>query len=144
PLTILIAMIVPGNRILPFGDLATIGFFIALAVGIHKGNLFRTLISGSIIMYITIWIANQTIPLTTALAKAANSNLLARSPEISALDQGGCPITYILTQLLHTTNVTGLIVIGLLYAFCIVFTYVQYRKKKIAKEAAAGEQAAKD
>lgn len=135
PLTILIAMIVPGNRVLPFGDLATIGFFIAIAVGIHKGNLFRTLISGSVIMFITIWIANQMIPLTTALAKAANSNLLAKSSEIAALDQGGCPITYILTQAFHTTNVAGLIVIAALYIFSIVFTYVLYRKKKSAKAA---------
>lgn len=61
PLTILIAVIVPGNMILPFGDLATIGFFIAIAVAVHKGNLFRSIISGSFIMFITIWIANQTI-----------------------------------------------------------------------------------
>ena len=44
PLTILIAVIVPGNQVLPFGDLATIGFFIAIATGVHKGNLFRTII----------------------------------------------------------------------------------------------------
>lgn len=137
PLTILIAMIVPGNRILPFGDLATIGFFVAIAVGIHKGNLFRTMISGSIIMFITIWIANQAIPLTTALAKASNSSLLNKSSEIVALDQGGCPITYILTQLFHSTNIAGLMVIAVLYVFCIIFTYVQYRKKMSAKKAAA-------
>lgn len=62
PLTLLIAVLVPGNRVLPFGDLATIGFFIAIAVAVHNGNLFRTLFSGSLIMYMTIWIANQTIP----------------------------------------------------------------------------------
>lgn len=39
PLTLLIAVLVPGNRVLPFGDLATIGFFIAIAVAVHKGNL---------------------------------------------------------------------------------------------------------
>lgn len=132
PLTILIAMIVPGNRVLPFGDLATIGFFIAIAVGIHKGNLFRTLISGSVIMYITIWISNQMIPLTTALAKAANSNLLKKSSEIAALDQGGSPITYLLTQLFKMKNISGFIIIGLLYVFSIVFTYVMYKKKKAA------------
>ena len=71
PLSLIIALIVPGNRILPFGDLATIGFFIAMAVGIHKGNLFRTIISGSVIMYITIWIANKTIGYHTILAKNA-------------------------------------------------------------------------
>lgn len=57
PLTIFIAVILPGNQVLPFGDLATIGFFVAMAVAIHQGNLFRTLISGTIIMSITLWIA---------------------------------------------------------------------------------------
>lgn len=47
PLTILIAVCVPGNQVLPFGDLATIGFFVAMAVAVHRGNLFRTLISVS-------------------------------------------------------------------------------------------------
>lgn len=59
PLTILIAVCVPGNQVLPFGDLATIGFFVAMAVAVHRGNLFRTLISGVIIMSITLWIATQ-------------------------------------------------------------------------------------
>ena len=86
PLTILIAVIVPGNVILPFGDLATIGFFIAIAVAVHKGNLFRTLISGSVIMYVTIWIANQALPWTTALAKSVN--LTNGASRIAALDQG--------------------------------------------------------
>ncbi|STE50087.1 galactitol-specific PTS system EIIC component [Escherichia coli] len=65
PLTILIAVCVPGNQVLPFGDLATIGFFVAMAVAVHRGNLFRTLISGVIIMSITLWIATQTIGLHT-------------------------------------------------------------------------------
>ncbi len=52
PLTILIA-VCEGNQVLPFGDLATIGFFVAMAVAVHRGNLFRTLISGVIIMSIT-------------------------------------------------------------------------------------------
>lgn len=73
PLTLAIAVLVPGNRVLPFGDLATIGFFIAIAVAVHNGNLFRTLFSGSLIMFMTIWIANQTIPWMTALAKTTGA-----------------------------------------------------------------------
>ncbi len=80
PLTILIAVLVPGN-LLPFGDLATIGFFIAMAVAVHRGNLFRTLISGVIIMGITLWIATQTIGLHTQLAANAGALKLAdKSP----------------------------------------------------------------
>ena len=48
PITILLAVFMPGNRVLPLGDLATISFFIAIAAGIHHGNLFRTLLSARI------------------------------------------------------------------------------------------------
>ncbi|MBS6255913.1 MAG: PTS galactitol transporter subunit IIC [Megasphaera sp.] len=131
PLTILIAAIVPGNQILPFGDLPTIGFFIAMAVGVHKGNLFRTVISGSIIMFMTIWIANQTIGLQTALA--AHGGMLKNGvSQIAGLDQGGAPITYLLSQAMHLTDLTGFLVIGIFYVFCLVFTYF-WHKKEMAK-----------
>ena len=129
PLTLLIAVIVPGNVILPFGDLATIGFFIAIAVAVHKGNLFRTLISGSCIMFLTIWIANQAIPWTTALAQSVN--LTGGARQIAALDQGGCPITYLFTQLFTQENMLGFAVIGVLYIICMVFT-VRLSKKRAA------------
>ena len=120
PLTVLIAVIVPGNVILPFGDLATIGFFIAIAVAVHKGNLFRTLISGSVIMFVTIWIANQAIPWTTALAKSVN--LTNGAASVAALDQGGSPITYLYTQLFTRENMLGFAVIGIIYIICLLFT----------------------
>nr|WP_300209350.1 PTS transporter subunit IIC [uncultured Anaerostipes sp.] len=129
PLTLLIAVIVPGNVILPFGDLATIGFFITIAVAVHKGNLFRTLISGSCIMFLTIWIANQAIPWTTALAQSVN--LTGGASQIAALDQGGCPITYLFTQLFTQENMLGFAVIGVLYIICMVFT-VRLSKKRAA------------
>lgn len=131
PLTILIAAIIPGNRILPFGDLATIGFFFAIAVGIHKGNIFRTLISGSFIMGITIWIANQMVELQTQLA--INTNLLgdSGSGQVGSLDQGGAPITYILANGLSAEFSIGLVVITALYIFCFGYTYLKYRRGTI-------------
>ncbi len=127
PLTLLIAVLVPGNRVLPFGDLATIGFFIAFAVAVHKGNLFRTLFSGSLIMFMTIWIANQTIPWMTALAKTTGST--DGSSLIAALDQGGCPLTYIYTQICTMENVAGLAVIAAIYVICMVFAIRCSRKR---------------
>jgi PTS system galactitol-specific IIC component len=138
PLTIVIAILMPGNEVLPFGDLATIGFFIAMAVGIHKGNLFRTCISGTIIMIMTIWIANQTIALNTMLAKSVGSSLIINeSTRIASLDQGGSPVTYLLTQVLNMTNVNGFAVIGVIYVFCIIFTALIYRSRMARKVAAA-------
>ena len=129
PLTLLIAVIVPGNRVLPFGDLATIGFFVAIAVAVHKGNLFRSLISGSVIMFITIWIANQTIPWLTALGTSTGSTT---GGLVAALDQGGCPITYVFTQLFTMQNIAGLITVAVGYLICVGFA-IRHSKKRAAE-----------
>ncbi|MRT24460.1 PTS galactitol transporter subunit IIC [Enterobacteriaceae bacterium RIT697] len=121
PLTILIAVVLPGNRVLPFGDLATIGFFVAMAVAVHQGNLFRTLISGIVIMGMTLWIATQTIGLHTQLA--ANAGALKAGGQVASMDQGGSPITYLLIQLLTWQNVTALAVIGVIYLLGVVLTW---------------------
>ncbi len=130
PLTIVIAVLLPGNVILPFGDLATIGFFVALAVGIHKGNLFRTLISGTFIMTITLWIANQMIEYQTILAQNSGA-LTAGTAQVGSLDQGGNPITYILTQVFNTTDIVGLLVVAGIYIGCLIFTIVTFKKKEL-------------
>ncbi len=137
PITLLIAVLVPGNRVLPFADLATIGFFIAGAVAVHKGNLFRTLISGILIMTLTIWIANQTVDWVTAIGVTTGS--IQAGSVIAALDQGGCPISYVFTQLFTMQNVAGLVVIGVLYAICMVF-YVDLSKKRAAALEAEGAE----
>lgn len=121
PLSILIAVVLPGNKVLPFGDLATIGFFVAMAVAVHQGNLFRTLISGIIIMSLTLWIATQTIGLHTQLA--ANAGALKAGGQVASMDQGGSPITWLLIQLLTWQNVTALLVIGAIYLFGVVLTW---------------------
>lgn len=127
PLTMIIAVIVPGNTVLPFGDLATIGFFIAIAVAVHNGNLFRVLISGGVIMYITIWIANETIPWVTKLGEITGS--IEAGSKIAALDQGGAPITYIFTQIFTRENITGLVAISAIYILSLFCAYINMKKR---------------
>jgi PTS system galactitol-specific IIC component len=123
PITIFIAMIIPGNEVLPLGDLATTSFFIAMAVGVHRGNLFRILISGSVIMAMTIWISNQTITLNTVLARSVCSPLIVdRMTRIASFDQGGSPVTYLLAESFHVTNMTGFVVVGSIYVICLLCT----------------------
>ncbi|MGX7245571.1 PTS galactitol transporter subunit IIC [Enterococcus quebecensis] len=129
PLTILIAVIVPGNQVLPFGDLATMGFFIAIAVGVHKGNLFRTLISGSVIMYVTIWISNQMISLQTQLGQQVG--LVAKGERVSSLDQAGSPITYLLAKGITLETGLGFFIILVIYLFCFVYTFIKYKRQML-------------
>ncbi|WP_455817327.1 galactitol-specific PTS transporter subunit IIC [Pseudomonas cerasi] len=135
PLTILVAVLLPGNKVLPFGDLATIGFFVAMAVAVHQGNLFRTLISGVIIMSITLWIATQTIGLHSQLAANAGA-LKTPGGSVASMDQGGSPITYLLIQLLTWQNVAALLVIGSVYAIGVFLTWRRACQAMPAPEAA--------
>lgn len=138
PLTLIIAVLVPGNEVLPFGDLATIGFFTSVAVAVHKGNLFRTLFSGSAIMYMTIWISNQTIPWMTKLAEATGS--LDGGGRVAALDQGGSPITYVFTQLFVKENLSGAAVIAVIYVACLAFAICSVKKHKKVSMISEGEK----
>lgn len=132
PLTLLIAMLVPGNRVLPFGDLATISFFIAISVAVHRGNLFRTLISGCMIMYMTIWISNQTIPWITELGKLTGT--IDGNRAVTAMDQGGSPITYLFVQAFVRDNLSGLTAVGVIYILSIaVAVYYSGREKRNRK-----------
>lgn len=130
PITILLAVFMPGNRVLPLGDLATISFFIAIAAGIHHGNLFRTLLSGTLIMYITIWIANRTSPWVTSLL--SSGGMLEPGQAAACLDQGGCPITYLFTGLLSGESRIGIILIGALYLAGLALAYRSWKRN--AKE----------
>lgn len=131
PLTLVIAVLIPGNKVLPFGDLATIGFFVSMAVGVHKGNLFRTIISGIFIMGISIWIANLMIGVHTDLARQTGT---IENGQVASLDQGGSPITFILTELLHLQHLIPLLIIGSIYLVSVVFTYVQFKRNRIYSE----------
>ncbi|MDN6161749.1 MAG: PTS galactitol transporter subunit IIC [Staphylococcus equorum] len=126
PLSILIAVVMPGNRILPFGDLATIGFFIAIAVGVHKGNIFRTLFSGTLIMSFTLWISNQMAGLQQTLGQ--NVGLSSPGEQISSLDQAGSPLTYLMAKGFDLDINIGFLVILVVYFLAVIYTYVKYKK----------------
>lgn len=132
PLTILIAILMPGNKILPFGDLATIGFFIAIATGVHHGNVFRTLISGTVIMTITLWISNQMWTLQDRLGRA--TGVLAAGKKVSSLDQAGSPITYLLTKGFTLEMSIGFVIILVLFVSAFIYTYISYKRSRLYKD----------
>ncbi|MBU7447274.1 MULTISPECIES: PTS galactitol transporter subunit IIC [Lactiplantibacillus] len=132
PLTILIAMLMPGNKILPFGDLATIGFFIAITTGVHHGNVFRTLISGTVIMTITLWISNQMWTLQDRLGRA--TGVLAAGKKVSSLDQAGSPITYLLTKGFTLEMSIGFVIILVLFVSAFIYTYISYKRSRLYKD----------
>ncbi|AJG25257.1 PTS galactitol transporter subunit IIC [Streptococcus iniae] len=88
PITILLAVVLPGNKTLPFGDLATIPFVVCLMAAVFRGNIIRTVIGGSLYMVSILYITSWAAPLVTASAKAAKFNLDGHS-SITAMAEGG-------------------------------------------------------
>lgn len=70
PITLILAAILPGNKLLPFGDLAATPFFICMVTPFARGRFLRTLITGTIIMVILLYMGTAWSPLITATAKS--------------------------------------------------------------------------
>ena len=66
PVMIILALILPGNRVLPFADLAIMGFFTIWTVGVNRGNLFRALIIGLFIGAVILYGSGFSAPFITA------------------------------------------------------------------------------
>ncbi|MFW7433281.1 PTS galactitol transporter subunit IIC [Vagococcus carniphilus] len=129
PITILLAVVLPGNTTLPFGDLATIPFLVCLMAAVFGGNIIRTVIGGSIymvtILYITSWVA----PLVTASAKAANFDLQGNSM-ITALAEGGLWTTWMYVGLTKVLSWGGLAIIGAVVLIGLIYVNKILPKKK--------------
>ncbi|MDU3688166.1 MAG: PTS transporter subunit IIC [Anaerococcus hydrogenalis] len=88
PITILLAVILPGNTTLPFGDLATIPFVVCLMSAVFNGNIVRTVVGGSIYMTTILYITSWASPLVTMAAQAAKFDL-GGNKSITAMAEGG-------------------------------------------------------
>ncbi|MFC6181356.1 PTS galactitol transporter subunit IIC [Lactiplantibacillus daowaiensis] len=88
PITLFLAIILPGNRVLPFGDLATIPFFAALIVPSRKGNIVHSVISATIVMIFALLMATDFGPTLTSMMHGIVAFPKGAS-EVTNLDTGG-------------------------------------------------------
>ncbi|WAW14941.1 PTS galactitol transporter subunit IIC [Peptostreptococcus equinus] len=89
PITLFLAVILPGNRVLPFGDLATIPFYIAFIVCFRKGNIVQSVITGTIVIAFSLFMATDLAPVHTQLLTQAHMKLPQDATLVSSLDAGG-------------------------------------------------------
>ncbi|MDZ5440912.1 PTS transporter subunit IIC, partial [Enterococcus cecorum] len=75
PLTIALALVLPGNRVLPFADLAVVPFRVAMVVALTRGNLLKNIVIGLVVTASLLWCGSATSPVLTAIAKSVGINL---------------------------------------------------------------------
>ncbi|MBS3987148.1 MAG: PTS sugar transporter subunit IIC [Erysipelothrix sp.] len=115
PLSVLIAVVLPGNNFLPFADLAVLPFLFVLVVPITKGDLFRTLIVGLFIVVSGLWIASDIAPLLTQAAIDAQFTMPVGASLISSIADGASPLSWAFVKLFELRYV-GIAVLAVIAA----------------------------
>jgi galactitol PTS system EIIC component len=130
PITLFLAVILPGNTVLPFGDLATIPFLVCLMTAVFNGNIVRTVVAGTLYMAIGLLIASWAAPLITEAALMANFDI-GDNNSISALVDGAVWTTLLFVGLAKLLSWGGISLIGAVALIGLI-----YLNKIKAKKAA--------
>jgi len=85
PIAILLSIILPGNRVILFADLAAIPFFVVMFGPLMKGNIFRMTVAGTLFLIAGFYTATAMGPLFTAAAQNAGFAIPETATMITAM-----------------------------------------------------------
>lgn len=139
PLTILIAGILPGNRVLPFADLAVVTFRVALVVAIAKGNLFKSIIMGTVCTSAVLLAGTATAPVITALASSVGLKLSTNGSLISSFAATSLTVSYLVYKAFTSNLFIG--IPALIIVIAAVWVFMSKLSKKRAAILAARQTA---
>ena len=134
PIAILLSIILPGNRVILFADLAIIPFVVALFAPLMKGNIFRMIVAGILELAVGFYIATAMSPLFTAAAQNAGFAMPEGASAITSIGDGFLWPQFVFTKLVQTLGVFGIVVAAALLAVA----WFMFLKNTTAWEVAAG------
>ncbi len=135
PLTVFMAVILPGNKVLPFADLAVIPWMFVLITPVVNGNGFRALINGIVVIAFGLLISTNLAPLITTAAINAKYTMPTNATQISSICDGANPLTWAIVRL----NDLGWI--GMVIVAVVAIGLALMNRRRIIKEAAELKQA---
>lgn len=94
PISVLLAFALPGNRLIPLGDLPNLMSIMSVVTLVMGGNVIRSVIAGVPVVASFMLIASRMAPLFTSLAATAGVALAGEGKEITAFTDGGNQIRF--------------------------------------------------
>ena len=88
PIVLGLALILPGNRVLPFGDLAATFYFVAMVPFMSKGNLFRSIVCGAVIFVVVLYACTSFGSALTQMAVDVGYAIPEGAVDITGLSAG--------------------------------------------------------
>ncbi|MFL0248878.1 PTS galactitol transporter subunit IIC [Clostridium neuense] len=120
PISLLLAIILPGNQVLPFGDLAFYAFAICLMIPFFRGNIIRTIIGCAMYMCTMLYLSTWLAPLITKVFKLAHYNV-GTSGTVSSVNCGLWPVALFVTMV-DKLGVIGICLIGIAVLSLLIYT----------------------
>jgi galactitol PTS system EIIC component len=145
PVTLVLAVILPYNHMMPFADYAVLPFTMVWAVAASRGNIVRGFLNGVVTMLIVLFIATELAPGITTMGKAVGFNFPEGATQISGIDCGSHVILWILVKILDFKNSALWSVIGVICAVAYGAVWYWVRgdiKKQYAEQIAEAEKEA--
>lgn len=117
PISVFIAFLLPGNKVLPLGDLANLAVMASMIVLACRGNIFRAVITAIPVIVADLWIATKIAPFITGMAKDANFKMAeGSSGQVSSFLDGGNPFRFWLLEIFNG----NIIAIGLIPVLALI------------------------
>ncbi|EGR9151569.1 PTS galactitol transporter subunit IIC [Salmonella enterica] len=117
PISVFIAFLLPGNKVLPLGDLANLAVMASMIVLACRGNIFRSVITAIPVIVADLWIATKIAPFITGMAKDVNFKMAeGSSGQVSSFLDGGNPFRFWLLEIFNG----NIIAIGLIPVLALV------------------------
>ncbi len=134
PVAILLSIILPGNHVILFADLAIIPFVVAMFAPLMRGNIVRMIIAGTLELIVGFYIASGMADIFTKAAIGSGFKMPANAVKITSIGDGFLWTQWFFTQMAQYLGVIGLLLIAVLLAVAWFF----YMKNQHAWEVAAG------
>ncbi|HNX45731.1 MAG TPA: PTS transporter subunit IIC [Anaerolineaceae bacterium] len=129
PIAILLSIILPGNRVILFADLAVIPFVVALMAPVMKGNIVRMIVAGILELGVGFYIATAMSPFFTAAAVESGFSLPENATKITSIADGFLWPNLLFTKLTQWLGgPIGLVVLAAIVG-ALIFLFSKNTKK---------------
>jgi len=136
-IAILLSLILPGNKVLLFADLAVIPFVVAMFAPLMKGNIVRMIVTGMLELIVGFYIATGMSDIFTQAAINAQYEIPEGMVQITSIADGFLwPVCLFTSMTTWLGGAVGLAIVAVLLVIIIVL----YRRNRRAWEIVAGAQ----
>ena len=126
PITLVLAVVLPGNEFLPLASLAGMFYVFVMILPITKGNVVKTLIIGIVLMLIGLYFVTDLAPFFTLAAHDVFESTgdaavaIPKGFEGGSLDFASSPLAWIIFHLTYTFKWIGVSIL-VVYTCVLVF-----------------------